>query len=111
MLIKDNHEQNIAKMTVTFLFLLMCIYEKTDHQRLTGFIDKSANVKKKKFLKILKYESATFLFIRRMNVALTRARHHLLIVGNLKNLSRNSLWAKVLQHCEGLSVSDRVFTY
>ncbi|XP_041364413.1 uncharacterized protein LOC121379827 [Gigantopelta aegis] len=49
---------------------------------------------------------------KRMNVALTRARHHLLIVGNLKNLSRNSLWAKVLQHCEeqpnGIQKGDRV---
>lgn len=37
---------------------------------------------------------------KRTNVALTRAKHHLLIVGNLNNLSRNVLWSKVIQHCK-----------
>ncbi|XP_071411525.1 5'-3' DNA helicase ZGRF1 [Pithys albifrons albifrons] len=38
---------------------------------------------------------------RRMNVALTRARRHLLIVGNLPCLSRNRLWGRVIHHCKG----------
>ncbi|XP_060575626.1 protein ZGRF1-like [Ruditapes philippinarum] len=37
---------------------------------------------------------------KRTNVALTRARHHLLIVGNLNNLSKNVLWGKVINHCK-----------
>nr|XP_023420114.1 protein ZGRF1 [Cavia porcellus] len=37
----------------------------------------------------------------RVNVALTRARRHLLIVGNLACLRRNRLWRCVIQHCEG----------
>ncbi|XP_067670945.1 5'-3' DNA helicase ZGRF1-like [Haliotis asinina] len=36
---------------------------------------------------------------KRANVALTRARHHLLIVGHQKNLSRNKLWSRVIQLC------------
>lgn len=38
---------------------------------------------------------------RRMNVALTRAKRHLLIVGHLGCLSRNRLWGRVIQHCKG----------
>ncbi|XP_069124760.1 uncharacterized protein [Argopecten irradians] len=38
---------------------------------------------------------------KRTNVALTRARHHLLIVGKKSNLSQNLLWGKVLQLCGG----------
>ncbi|XP_036892218.1 protein ZGRF1-like [Sturnira hondurensis] len=38
---------------------------------------------------------------RRVNVALTRGRRHLLIVGNLACLRRNRLWGRVIQHCEG----------
>ncbi|XP_069711219.1 5'-3' DNA helicase ZGRF1 isoform X6 [Phaenicophaeus curvirostris] len=38
---------------------------------------------------------------KRMNVALTRAKRHLLIVGNLACLSRNRLWGRVIQHCKG----------
>ncbi|NXT53270.1 ZGRF1 protein, partial [Pluvianellus socialis] len=38
---------------------------------------------------------------RRMNVALTRAKRHLLIVGNLACLSKNRLWGRVIRHCEG----------
>lgn len=38
---------------------------------------------------------------RRMNVALTRGRRHLLIVGNLACLRKNQLWGRVIQHCEG----------
>ncbi|XP_005397152.1 PREDICTED: protein ZGRF1 isoform X1 [Chinchilla lanigera] len=37
----------------------------------------------------------------RVNVALTRGRRHLLIVGNLACLRRNGLWGRVIQHCEG----------
>ncbi|XP_074607427.1 uncharacterized protein LOC141860282 isoform X4 [Acropora palmata] len=36
---------------------------------------------------------------RRTNVALTRAKRHLLIIGNLKMLSCNALWGKVIEHC------------
>jgi len=38
---------------------------------------------------------------RRTNVALTRAKRHLLIVGNLKMLSCNTVWGKVIEHCRG----------
>ncbi|XP_070115904.1 5'-3' DNA helicase ZGRF1 isoform X3 [Equus caballus] len=38
---------------------------------------------------------------KRMNVALTRGRRHLLIVGNLACLRKNRLWGRVIQHCEG----------
>ncbi|XP_057165994.1 protein ZGRF1 isoform X4 [Ursus arctos] len=38
---------------------------------------------------------------KRMNVALTRGRRHLLIVGNLACLRKNQLWGRVIQHCEG----------
>ncbi|XP_054550532.1 protein ZGRF1 isoform X2 [Talpa occidentalis] len=38
---------------------------------------------------------------KRMNVALTRGRRHLLIVGKLACLRKNRLWGRVIQHCEG----------
>ncbi|XP_040607755.1 protein ZGRF1 isoform X2 [Mesocricetus auratus] len=38
---------------------------------------------------------------KRMNVALTRGRRHLLIVGSLSCLRKNRLWGRVIQHCEG----------
>ncbi|NXS52288.1 ZGRF1 protein, partial [Brachypteracias leptosomus] len=38
---------------------------------------------------------------KRMNVALTRAKRHLLIVGSLACLSRNRLWGRVIHHCKG----------
>jgi superfamily I DNA and/or RNA helicase len=38
---------------------------------------------------------------KRMNVALTRGRRHLLIVGNLACLRKNRLWGRVIQHCQG----------
>ncbi|KAH0500830.1 Protein ZGRF1 [Microtus ochrogaster] len=38
---------------------------------------------------------------KRMNVALTRGRRHLLIVGSLSCLRKNHLWGRVIQHCEG----------
>ncbi|KAM6270227.1 5'-3' DNA helicase ZGRF1 isoform 2-T3 [Porphyrio hochstetteri] len=37
----------------------------------------------------------------RMNVALTRAKRHLLIVGSLACLSKNRLWGRVIHHCKG----------
>ncbi|XP_075785856.1 5'-3' DNA helicase ZGRF1 isoform X2 [Pelodiscus sinensis] len=38
---------------------------------------------------------------KRMNVALTRGKRHLLIVGNLACLNKNKLWGRVIHHCEG----------
>ncbi|XP_063192691.1 5'-3' DNA helicase ZGRF1 [Chroicocephalus ridibundus] len=38
---------------------------------------------------------------KRMNVALTRAKRHLLIVGNLACLSKNRLWGRVIHRCKG----------
>ncbi|KFO94828.1 Uncharacterized protein C4orf21, partial [Buceros rhinoceros silvestris] len=38
---------------------------------------------------------------KRMNVALTRAKRHLLVVGSLACLSRNRLWGRVIRHCKG----------
>ncbi|KAJ6668811.1 hypothetical protein lerEdw1_012295 [Lerista edwardsae] len=38
---------------------------------------------------------------KRVNVALTRGKRHLLIVGNLNCLRKNKLWEKVIQHCAG----------
>jgi len=36
---------------------------------------------------------------RRTNVALTRAKRHLLIVGNLRNMVQNPLWSNVIECC------------
>ncbi|NXJ14708.1 ZGRF1 protein, partial [Odontophorus gujanensis] len=38
---------------------------------------------------------------KRMNVALTRAKRHLLIVGNLACLTKNRLYERVINHCKG----------
>ncbi|XP_015427004.1 PREDICTED: protein ZGRF1 [Myotis davidii] len=38
---------------------------------------------------------------QRVNVALTRGRRHLLIVGHLDCLRRSRLWGRVIQHCQG----------
>uniref|UniRef100_A0A8D2L142 5'-3' DNA helicase ZGRF1 n=3 Tax=Varanus komodoensis TaxID=61221 RepID=A0A8D2L142_VARKO len=38
---------------------------------------------------------------KRVNVALTRGKRHLLIVGNLSCLRKNKLWGSVIQHCAG----------
>ncbi|XP_022100741.1 protein ZGRF1-like isoform X4 [Acanthaster planci] len=37
---------------------------------------------------------------KRTNVALTRSKNHLLIVGNLRILSANTLWGKVIDKCK-----------
>ncbi|KAM3936811.1 LOW QUALITY PROTEIN: 5'-3' DNA helicase ZGRF1 [Leptodactylus fuscus] len=37
---------------------------------------------------------------KRMNVALTRGKRHLLIVGSLACLRKNQLWEQVIHHCE-----------
>ncbi|XP_077156689.1 5'-3' DNA helicase ZGRF1 isoform X3 [Paroedura picta] len=37
----------------------------------------------------------------RVNVALTRGKRHLLIVGNLSCLRKSKLWGSVIQHCAG----------
>ncbi|XP_069782301.1 5'-3' DNA helicase ZGRF1-like isoform X2 [Narcine bancroftii] len=37
---------------------------------------------------------------KRMNVALTRGKRHLLIIGSLTCLRSNRLWEKVIHHCE-----------
>ncbi|XP_020622992.1 uncharacterized protein LOC110060547 [Orbicella faveolata] len=47
---------------------------------------------------------------RRTNVALTRAKRHLLIVGNLKMLSCNTVWGKVIEHCQSKMFSLLVKT-
>ena len=36
-----------------------------------------------------------------MNVALSRAKHHLFIIGHQRNLAKNAIWQKLLQHCAG----------
>ncbi|XP_070613974.1 5'-3' DNA helicase ZGRF1 [Erythrolamprus reginae] len=38
---------------------------------------------------------------KRVNVALTRGKRHLFIVGNLNCLRKNKLWGSVIQHCTG----------
>ncbi|KAJ1217382.1 hypothetical protein NDU88_004976 [Pleurodeles waltl] len=40
---------------------------------------------------------------KRMNVALTRGKRHLLIVGNLACLRKNNLWGRVIHHCEAMN--------
>ena len=37
---------------------------------------------------------------RRMNVALTRAKHHLFVIGNSKTLNQNKNWNKFITHCK-----------
>ncbi|XP_048590276.1 uncharacterized protein LOC116608366 isoform X2 [Nematostella vectensis] len=39
---------------------------------------------------------------RRTNVALTRAKRHLLIIGSLRMLSSNAVWGNVIQHCRDI---------
>ncbi|KAL3877346.1 hypothetical protein ACJMK2_035069, partial [Sinanodonta woodiana] len=39
---------------------------------------------------------------KRTNVALTRAKKHLLIMGNYHMLSHNKLWKQIIQHCQAL---------
>lgn len=36
-----------------------------------------------------------------MNVALTRARNHLFIIGKCSNLCTDETWSKVIQICQG----------
>ncbi|EDO29954.1 predicted protein, partial [Nematostella vectensis] len=43
---------------------------------------------------------------RRTNVALTRAKRHLLIIGSLRMLSSNAVWGNVIQHCRGKSTRN-----
>ena len=44
----------------------------------------------------------TFRFCyRRTNVALSRGRHHLLIVGHADNLRQNTLWGRIVSYLEG----------
>uniref|UniRef100_G1NEQ7 5'-3' DNA helicase ZGRF1 n=1 Tax=Meleagris gallopavo TaxID=9103 RepID=G1NEQ7_MELGA len=46
---------------------------------------------------------------KRMNVALTRAKRHLLIVGNLACLSKNRLYERVINHCKGITFFSFIF--
>ena len=41
---------------------------------------------------------------RRLNVALTRARHAVVLVGNARLLGRQSTWNQLLRHCKDLKV-------
>ena len=45
------------------------------------------------------------LLRRRVNVALTRAKNHLFILGSQKHLTQNDLWSKVIMYCAGKSDS------
>ena len=40
---------------------------------------------------------------RRMNVAITRAKHHLWIVGQSKTLVMNENWKALVEHCSSKS--------
>ena len=40
---------------------------------------------------------------RRMNVAITRAKEYLFVVGNSHTLSRHGLWANFIKHCQSLN--------
>jgi superfamily I DNA and/or RNA helicase len=37
---------------------------------------------------------------RRMNVAITRAKHFLFVVGNTKTLEKNKVWCDYIRHCQ-----------
>lgn len=41
---------------------------------------------------------------RRTNVALTRARRHMFIVGKVKILQQSDLWRAVVNHCRGFQL-------
>jgi superfamily I DNA and/or RNA helicase len=38
--------------------------------------------------------------LRRLNVAITRPKHFLLIVGNAQTLCSNEVWSNLIQHCK-----------
>jgi len=40
-------------------------------------------------------------YYRRVNVALTRAKRHLLIVGNRQMLQTNQVWGRIINYCNG----------
>lgn len=48
--------------------------------------------------------------LRRLNVAITRPKHFLLVVGNAKTLCRNEVWNNLIDHCKAkgcfVEVSD-----
>lgn len=41
---------------------------------------------------------------RRLNVAITRARNGLIIIGNVRALSENAMWCDLIKHCESKGV-------
>ena len=47
----------------------------------------------------------------RVNVALTRAKRHLIILGNRNVFSMNELWSKVLWDCQGNSKMFYVYIF
>lgn len=50
---------------------------------------------------------------KRVNVALSRAKHHLIILGNLSMLSSNPLWGNIVQMCadrKSVMTQEEVFT-
>ena len=52
---------------------------------------------------------------RRVNVALTRAKRHLLIIANMKMVHTSNLWSRVLQMCKkarnSVMVPEEIFDY
>jgi superfamily I DNA and/or RNA helicase len=46
---------------------------------------------------------------RRMNVAITRAKHFLFVIGNKRTLSKNEKWAGFIEQCE--KIKDGYFEF
>lgn len=44
---------------------------------------------------------------RRMNVAITRARHCLFIIGNSKTLNKDKNWKELISYCKNLQSSNK----